>query len=273
MEQKYTTKKIIIIVLIMVILGAITFSFYPKKDSVILPINNIVEEPAITINEEPQIYKLCYSKSDLNTSGFYDKAWLKLNIQGEKISGEFYNLPAEKDSKVGSFEGIVGPLVEEIMKGTIGPLVEEIMNRKALVWWDSFAEGMRVKEELVIEFGDRSATVGFGEMVDSQLGDGVYLYKDKTNLNYIKPMSQMNCETLDEKLFAEKYIRDNIKTIATNKPVLGGSWYTTTVFINPSGKNGEVTYEDGHIQSRASFIYTYISKPENITITEFKIIK
>lgn len=259
MEQKYTTKKIIIIVLIVVILGAIAFSFYPKKDSVILPINNIAEEPAIVINEEPQIYKLCYSKSDLGNSGFYDKAWLKLNIQGDKISGEFHNLPAESDSKIGSFEG------------TVGPLIQEIMGRKALVWWNSFAEGMSVKEELAIEFGDGSATVGFGEMVDR--GDGVYVYKDKENLNYIKSMSQTDCDTLDEKLFVEKYIRENIKTVATNSPVLGGSWYTTAVSVNPSGKNGEVTYEDGHIQSKASFTYTYTSRPENITIVEFKVTK
>jgi hypothetical protein len=58
-----------------------------------------------------------------------------------------------------------------------------------------------------------------------------------------------------DKIIVEQYIRDNVKTIVPEKPVLGGSWYITSVNINPSAKTGTMTYEDGHIQGNKSFSY------------------
>lgn len=255
MNKLYKTKQILIIVLIFIIIGAIVLSINPKKEN-----NTTNRQDDTTLNiEEQKPIEFCYYRGDKATSGFYDIAWLKLNILGEKISGEFHNLPAESDSKIGTFEG------------TILPIDEMAIKRNALVWWNSQAEGMEVKEELAIEFGDNDATVGFGEMIDR--GDGVYVYKDKTNLFYIKGMDKVDCGELDEKLFAEKYIRDNIGIIATNKPVLGGSWYVISVVINSLTDTGEITYEDGHIQSKANLIYSYEKNPQNITITKFEIIK
>ena len=253
MENNYKIKQVVLIILIIIIIGAIVISISPKKEKIV-PDNNLA-----TNTGEQKPISLCYYRGDKTTSGFYDVAWLKLNILGDKVTGEFNNLPAEKDSKVGTFEG------------TILPVDPMIINRKAIVWWDSRAEGMEVTEELAIEFGDKSATVGFGEMVDSLLGDGIYLYKDKTNLYYINAMNQIDCQTLDEKLFTEKYIRDNIKTIATNKPVLGGTWYVISVVVNPIAHTGEITYEDGHIQSNANFIYTYSKNPQSVTVTNFEV--
>lgn len=255
MENKFKIKEIILIALIVIIIGAVVFSISPKKEHVL---QTPVENPNTTV-EQPQTYNLCYYRGDKTTSGFYDVAWLKLNLTGDKVTGEFDNLPAEKDSKIGTFEG------------TVGSLDQVAMARHANVWWNSLAEGMSVKEELAITFGDGSATVGFGEMVNR--GDGVYVYKDKNNLTYIKQMGQIDCEFLDEKLFTEKYIKDNIKTIATNKPVLGGEWYVISVLVNPATKTGEVIYEDGHIQSKANIIYKYQSNPQSITITKFEVIK
>jgi len=253
MKNTYTTKKIIIIVLIIIVIGAIILSIKPKKEL------SVPNDTTTNTTEGQGPISLCYYRGDKTTGGFYDVAWLKLNILGDKVTGEFNDLPAEKDSKVGPFTG------------TILPVDPMIIERKATVWWDSRAEGMEVTEELAIEFGDKSATVGFGEMVDSQLGDGIYLYKDKTNLYYIDAMNQMDCKTLDEKLFTEKYIKDNIKTIATNKPVLGGTWYVVSIIANPLVDTGEVTYEDGHIQSKANFTYTYQENPQSITITKWEV--
>jgi len=252
MENRYKLKQIVIIIFIIIIIGAVVLSFKYKKEDVVIVDNN-------TNTEQKESVQMCYYRSTKTTSGFYDVAWLKLNILGDKITGEFDNLPAEKDSKVGTFEG------------TVGPLIPEIMGRKASVWWNSFAEGMNVKEELAIEFGDGSATVGFGEMIDR--GDGMYVYKDKNNLTYIDSMNQIDCEFLDEKLFTEKYVRNNIVTITTDKPILGGSWYVVSVNVIPTSHTGEVTYEDGHIQSKASFTYTYNKSPQSIVITKFEVAK
>ena len=256
MDEIPKNKKIYVFIFILMIITAIVLSIQNKKETS----SKKPENPTIVEEEiKPELRELCYYKGDKTKSGLYDVAWLKLSTAGEKITGEFHNIPAESDSKIGSFEG------------TVSKLIPEIMGRRANVWWNSYAEGMNVKEELAIEFGDGSATVGFGEMIDR--GDGVYIYKNKDNLYYIKSMSQIDCETLDEKLFTEKYIRNNIGTIATNKPVLGGSWYVVSTVINPLAHTGEVTYEDGHIQNKANFIYTYEKNPQNITVTKFELIK
>ncbi len=202
---------------------------------------------------------LCFYRGTKTDRGFYDRAWLKLNVTGEKVSGEFRHSPAETDSKVGKFEG------------TMGPLDQSSMSRSADVWWDSLAEGMEVKEELSIKWGDGSATVGFGEMTDR--GDGVYVYKDASKLYWIDPMTQMDCDSLDKKLFIEQYVRDNIGEVATNKPVLGGTWYAISINVNPSTRTGEVTYEDGHIQSKANFTYTYNKVNNEIKFTKFEVVK
>ena len=245
-----------VLALILIIIGTV-FLTIKTRNQTLIATNNEQKVEELVKKDEP--ISMCYYRADKTNRGFYDKAWIKLNITGEKITGEFQHLPAESDSKIGTFEG------------TVGPVDKVSMSRKANVWWNSEAEGMSVKEELIIEFGEGSATAGFGEMVDR--GDGVYIYKNKDNLTYIKQMSQIDCEYLDEKIFVEKYIRDNIKTIATNKPVLGGAWYVISTVVNPGTKTGEVTYEDGHIQSKALFTYSYDKDSSAVTFTKFEIKK
>ena len=269
MEKMFKIKEVIIFILIVIIIGGVVISIKPKKEHIIIPDNSVIvntdSNNNIDTKTDPtaqQSINLCYYRGDKTTSGYYDIAWLKINTHGSAdntVTGEFNNLPSEKDSKIGTFEG------------TVGPVDKNTMARTADVWWSSEAEGMSVKEELRVEFGDGSATAGFGEMVNR--GDGVYVYKDKTNLTYIKQMNQIDCQSLDEKLFTETYIRNNIKTIATNKPVLGGSWYVVSVVANPITHSGEVTYEDGHIQSKANFIYTYQNNPQAVTVTKFEVLK
>jgi len=134
----------------------------------------------------PKEVAMCFYSSNQASGNLFDAAWVKMNILGEKVTGEFYNLPAEKDSKIGMFEG------------TVGPLNQASMSRTANVWWESLAEGMAVREELVIEFGEGSAVALFGEMADR--GDGVYVYKDKTKLTLGAVLWQIDCEQLDKNL-------------------------------------------------------------------------
>ncbi|HUC89143.1 MAG TPA: hypothetical protein VMR49_03905 [Candidatus Paceibacterota bacterium] len=63
----------------------------------------------------------------------------------------------------------------------------------------------------------------------------------------------------------EQYIRNNIKTLAPESPVLGGSWYVVNVEVNPNTKTGIVVYEDGHIQGKAFFSYEKIGSEVKIT--------
>lgn len=199
---------------------------------------------------------MCYFYKQKNNSVFYDRAWLKMDILGDEVSGEYYNLPAEKDSKIGDFEGVAGPLNQASM------------SRMAEVVWNVSAEGMNNKEELLVEFGDGSAVALFGEMVLK--GDDFYGYKDKTKVMPSFSMSQIDCDALDEIILVEKYVRENIKTLSKEKEVLGGSWYVLSVDINYSLDQGEVTYEDGHIQAIANFKYNFDPKNKSIEIFDFQ---
>ncbi|PIZ85979.1 hypothetical protein COX94_01370 [Candidatus Nomurabacteria bacterium CG_4_10_14_0_2_um_filter_33_9] len=238
---------IVFFVLICIVIGIVLVSLFWTKEDEIKNVDEIAEK---------EVLSLCYYYSNKTNSGFYDKAWLNLDIKGEEISGEFNNYPAEKDSKVGKFEG------------TVGPLDQKIMARTANLWWDSLAEGMNTKEELVVQFGDGNAVALFGEMIDK--GDGVYVYKDKMKLTSGFQLGQISCKDLNEILAVEKYIRENIKTITTDKPVLGGLWYVVSVFINYSLNTGSVTYEDGHIQGDATFEYEFDSNTKSTFIKNFK---
>jgi hypothetical protein len=61
---------------------------------------------------------------------------------------------------------------------------------------------------------------------------------------------------VDDKVVVEKYIRENIKTLAPEQPLLGGTWYVVSVNVNSLNKTGAVIYEDGHIQGTAIFKYS-----------------
>ncbi len=248
-KKKNNPKSFIVIIILIIFIIGIIWLLNSKNDEVIMQNEN-------TINKKP--ISLCFYRSQKTDSGLEDRAWLKLNILNNKVSGEFQNLPAEKDSKIGTFQG------------ELGPLDPQIMGHRFIVWWEAQAEGMIVKEELLIEYGEGSATVGFGEMADR--GDGVYVYKNKDNLFYINQMNDVDCDSFNEKLDVEKYIQENIKTIATNEAILGGTWYVISTEVNSSNNNGSVTYEDGHMQSKASFNYKYDKYTQEVDILNFKIV-
>jgi hypothetical protein len=154
-------KKILIYIVLVVVgsLGIVFFVLKNKKESVAI----------VPVAKEP--IAMCYQYSKETSRGYVDRVWLAMNITGDKydkVKGEYQTLLAEKDSKVGTFEGIVGPM-DPIISGRI-----------ADVWWNSLGEGMRVTEQLKIVFGEGSAAAMGGEMVDR--GDGTYVYKDVTKL-------------------------------------------------------------------------------------------
>lgn len=226
-------KKLFVYVTVFVVI-LIIISFFLLKNKKIEIVQNPPTGNAIS---------MCYQYSKETSRGFVDRVWLQMNISGSKVTGEYQSLLAEKDSKVGTFSG------------TVGPMDPKTSSRIADVWWDSEGEGMSVTEQLKIEFGEGSAVTLGGEMMDR--GDGTYVYKDATLLTPGLQMSQIDCESLQDQNLVDKYVRDNINTIVPDKPVLGGSWYATVVNISPSTKSGTMilTYEDGHIQESKSFSY------------------
>jgi len=222
---------VFIVLILIIIVGVYLFGANKSQDDNILV-------------EEPKSIQLCFYQEGPNKTpgGYYDIAWLKMNLTGDKVMGEFRNYPAEKDSKVGTFTGVVGEKDPYMMA------------RVADVTWNALQEGMQTKEQLRIIFGEGTANAYFGEMVDQ--GNGVYVYKDLTKLTAGMSMTDVACSDIDDRLLVEKYVRDNIQTLVPEKPVLGGSWYALNISVNPRTKTGTMAYEDGHIKGEKTFSYS-----------------
>lgn len=170
-------KLTILVVVLLICLGAL---YFVNRKTAIAPIVTLPITSPVTSDSKP--IELCFYKKDKTPSGLFDVNWLKMNLSGDKVTGEFHYLPAEKDSKVGTFEG------------TVGAVDKAMMVRKADVWWNSMSEGMQVKEQLRIVFGEGTAQAGFGEMVDK--GDGTYVYKNVSKITYGTSMTDVDCADL-----------------------------------------------------------------------------
>lgn len=218
-----------IIIFLTIVIAFIIFFVISKQKDVLT--NTQIEEPS----------SLCYYNETLTESGLVDRSWLRLNFSGEKVSGEYHNVPAEKDSKVGNFEGVY-------VKDELG-----VTSRADLVW-QAEAEGVTVAEQLLVNFTTSEAFVAFGEM---KLGENnVYVYDDPKNISYWQPLPSTPCEDLDERILVEKYIRENIQTLISQETVLGGTWYVVSAVVDPLQNSVVVTSEDGHIQDISDFSYT-----------------
>ncbi len=62
----------------------------------------------------------------------------------------------------------------------------------------------------------------------------------------------------------EAYIKERIATLAPETPVLGGTWYVTSVTVDEKRNTGTMAYEDGHIAGNATFTYTIHSNTVSI---------
>lgn len=209
-------------------------------------------EPVSTVNETPEAQEpsdvkwpieLCFAKfGALNENGFADNYTLRMSLNKENVTGELNFIPAEKDRKTGEIQG------------TVGPVDKMMMARTADLWWFTFAEGMSAKEQLKIIFGEGTASIGFGEMVEGE--DGAYVYKNPEKINYSLDLTDVACTDLVERANVEDYLRENIATLSPMGSVLGGTWYYISSYIDLRANSGTVIYEDGHIMEESSFSYT-----------------
>lgn len=215
----------------------------------------VVSRGNTTTEQTENFSSLCYYQETPLENGLRDKSWLRIEDTLEEtgmntLRGEFYNIPAEKDTKVGTFAG-------EYMLDEADP-----MFIKAMTLWQSQAEGATVLEELAIKFNSQEVLIGFGEMKDR--GDGIYVYTDKNAIAFTQTIPVVSCEELNERIVVEKYVRENIATISDVEPVLGGSWYVVSLNLDVAQNIGSTVYEDGHIQETRNFSYEVIDG--NVTI-------
>jgi len=216
-------------------------------------LQTLASKVGINIKENAKEEALCFANfGEINKQGFYDKYTLKMFVDKGNAKGELKFIPAEKDSKLGSFVGNVS----NVDKNAVARKVDAV--------WDTFAEGMNTKEEVKILFGEGVAYVGFGEMVDD--GHGVYVYKDPENIKYSLQLSDIPCGDVDERELVENYLRLNIVGLSPVKSNRGGVWQVLSVFVDMVNNEGGVVYQDGRVQEKRIFTYSTNEKGEILSL-------
>ena len=202
------------IVLAGIIVGALLVQ---KKSSV----------PGVATVPQPETIKpikLCFYGETKTMNGLADVSLVTMSLLGNSVSGELQTLPAEKDSKVGSFSGTVSAVDKTSMARTIEAL------------WNTTGEGMQAQEQLKVVFGEGTVQAGFGEMVDN--GKGIYEYKDPTKITYGQIMTDIDCNDVkiiehtngrmcyvyhQPKTTSAPYAVDETVTIDANNALINGT--------------------------------------------------
>ena len=211
-------KKILILIAGVIVVAGIVLIivFSLKKDSV----STHPQPPLIEGAATPQPVKLCFYGATKTASGLSDVSLAVLNLSGTQVTGMFKYLPAEKDSKAGSFSG------------TVGAVDKTAMARTADVIWNVSAEGMTNQEQLRIVFGEGTAQAGFGEMV--QGSNNIWDYKDVSKLTYGQIMTDVDCN--DARIQAQVQqpvtLTDGRQCYAYSHDATTDAPYTTNEFID-----------------------------------------
>lgn len=165
--------KLFLNILIVIVIGLAIYAIVMWKKPVVV-------EPVVVQGNQP--IELCFARTFTTQSGLVDRTFLRMDLSGGNVTGDFRMLPAEKDSKQGVFSG------------TVTDVDPRSMSRLAVVWWEASAEGTTTTEELRVRFGEGTASIGFGEMVDR--GDGAYVYKDPNNISYSLDLNDVACDSI-----------------------------------------------------------------------------
>ena len=240
-------RKILISVILIIIIILACYFFIPRKKAVAPTVTPVVTTPSKNQTITNKSTELCFAKFGTpNSYGDYDIYTLRMNMTGANVKGELNLLPAEKDTKTGEIEGTVGA-VDKVM-----------MARTADLWWFTSGEGMQVKEQLRIIFGEGTASIGMGEMVDR--GDGVYVYKDVKKIDYSLQLTDVACLDLIIRTNVINYLHDNLATLSPVK-IAGGTWYIDYETVDLANNSGVVAYDDGgQIKETKKFTYTTDAK-------------
>jgi hypothetical protein len=150
------------------IIVALTVVFFIVLTLYLKNQNSIVVEPDMSV-------RVCFIRNTEDGGS----ANIAMKIIGDTVTGNFDLKPAEKDQKMGMFEGTISST------DTIG-------TRIASVWWDASSEGVQMTEELKIKINDSIAAPGFGAMKDR--GDGTLVYASPESIVYEPNLSLVDCE-------------------------------------------------------------------------------
>lgn len=251
--SKKEIKSIIILIVIAISLGAV---WYFNKDVVASYKNTTyeIDTTLITLKNGVSITEVAPgSASKISTTYFGNEAFGDLNGDGKDDvafiltqsgagSGTFYYLAVALRTAKG-YQGINTVLLGD----RIAPQTTVIADGKITVTYADRAPGEPMSTAPSVGVS-KQFKIAYGRLVEESAPTPVVTASDTS--------------------LVEAYVRAHIKTLATEKPVLGGTWYVVSVTVDESKKTGSVVYEDGHIQAESTFVYT--RSGDTITISEVK---
>lgn len=170
-------KTLYLIILLLIIIFAVILNLKQKNSSKNVYIEN--EELSVDQEDKESDRKICYIRNTEDGS----RAGVLMSFsgnKGENVKGEYYWYSSKTDSKTGIFVGMAGP---------VDPYK---MARQMDGFLDAKSEGMTIKEEIRIVFGEGVANVDFG--IKENRGDGVFVYVNREDISYSPTFSQTDCE-------------------------------------------------------------------------------
>ncbi len=130
------------------------------------------------IKKDDTLNKLCYIRNTEDGGS----AKLEIGIRGNDVTGYFWWMPSQKDTKIGSITGKLNS-AEDIKNGVLNLI------------WNAKAEGVTNNEELNIKISEGVAAPGFGEM--KSVSD-MWVYADPNKIVYEPNLSLVDCEYMYE---------------------------------------------------------------------------
>ena len=136
------------------------------------------QDPAV-VNAIPETH--CYLQVTQGASrvegkdtvpGPVDSLYIKMDVVGDLVNGEYKWLPQEKDRKTGSFTGT-------------------LEDGEATLLLTCMVEGTAAKEELLLKPEANGIRVGSGQLVESE---GVWLFKDKSQAAFGELIPDIPCQ-------------------------------------------------------------------------------
>lgn len=177
--------KILIAIVVLVLIAGTVYLITSKR-----AVAPVVVEDANTVTRKDACY-LRETKGGLEDTPVVDYVFVSVNYDvGDEVHGIINFIPAEKDSLVGTYTGVVEN--NEGMKGY--PF-------RLNTTYAGLGEGVISYQQEVIIVGENDVKMGSGERyLDAS---GVYKFKNTSNLVYNNSLPKVECSSVPEVLGAD----------------------------------------------------------------------
>lgn len=180
-----------IVILVIVLVAIVGIVYFVINKQALLPDEAGVDQNA-GLSPLSSKNEICYF-GETNGEEGKDSTFVSVNYDGDKVNGVINFIPGERESLVGTYMGTVE-------RSEIPPYQNRLN-----VLYTAIGEGVTSKQQEVILVNEKDLMMGTGEKYQDK--DGVYKYRNATNLTYDKVVPMVSCAGV-----AERFKKDYSKT-------------------------------------------------------------